>query len=47
MANSIKVIVLVLKWKIENYKLIFHLIEILSDYFSLCKDILLSIRKCV
>lgn len=39
MAGSTKVTVPALKWATENYKLTFHLIEVLSDYPSLRKGI--------
>ncbi len=39
MVGSTKITVPALKWATENYKLTFHLIEVLSDYPSLRKGI--------
>ena len=39
MAGSTKVTVPAIKWATENYKLTFQLIEVLSNYPSLCKGI--------
>ena len=47
MAGSTKVKVLALKWAIEYYKLIFHLIDVLSDYISFRKGIWPGIEEHV
>ena len=45
MADSTKVTVPAIKWAIENYKLIFHFIKVLSDYPSFCKGIWPAVRE--
>lgn len=39
MISSIKITMLAIKYVTKDYKLIFEFINILSDYFCLCKAI--------
>ena len=44
-ADSTKVTAPAFEWAIENYKLTFYLIKVLSDYFNLYKKIWPDIRE--
>lgn len=45
MAGSTKITVPAIKWATDDYKLTSQLIEVLSDYPSLCKSIWPEVRE--